>query len=197
MKYKKIVIIMLAWTIALFGAIGYVFSNYKDVQTNGINFCINIGTIIKKEESIPSGGIKKIEVASNYNSIELIESDREDFYVTQYGGKNTPDKALYTFNKSDDKLTISTNTNFTINIGLNLCEEKLVIEIPKNWAGSVDLLSASGSINVLDEFTFEDINLHTGSGSIKIAKRISTNNLDLNTSSGKIELVSDINATCR
>ena len=195
MKQTKIVIFVLVWALALLVAICFIFSNYKGVFMNEIYFGIHIGTILQKEENISSGGIKKIEVDANYNSIELIASDRDDFYVTQYGRKNTPDKALFKSNKSDDKLTISTNTHFIINIGLNLCEEKLKIEVPKDWAGSVNLSTTSGNIDVLDEFTLEDFNLHASSGNIKIAKKICLNNLILKTSSGQIKIEGEINAT--
>jgi lia operon protein LiaG len=72
--------------------------------------------------------------------------------------------------------------------------ERLIVEIPEDFFGNLDVTASSGSIKVEDEFTLKNTSLHTSSGSTHINKSISADTLSMKSSSGSIKLEGIVNA---
>ncbi|MDP4133480.1 MAG: DUF4097 family beta strand repeat-containing protein [Bacillota bacterium] len=194
MRKIKVTIFVLIWALLIMVGIGYIIVSLNgDGHLGKFSFGVS-NTIMLKEENYSIQGVKNLDVSVSHDAIELMATDGKDFHVTQYGSEKAPDDALYNLRRDGDRLVVSVNNHTNIHIGLNFSKEKLVIEVPREWIGSVKMETSSGSIKILDEFLLENLYANTSSGSIKIEKQLNVTNLKMSSSSGSIKIEDNITA---
>lgn len=196
MKRGLVIAFAVLWALVALAGIG-VLVNYLNGGALGMfHVDFGMGTTVRqvKEESISAQGVKRLQVDVTYDSIELIESDRDDFHVTQYGREDIPEEAVFTAVREGDTLTISTRRYTSIRVGIFIGfngEEKLTVEVPRGWTGSAGLVTTSGSSRLLSEFSLEDVTIEASSGSIKIERPVKAASLRMKTSSGSVKVESN------
>lgn len=193
MKRGIVIALVVVWAIVALAAVWFIIANWNGGSFNLVNFEFGMSGVTKllKEESVTADGVATLEISTSYDGIELVATDSAEFRVIQYGSEDASEDALFKAVRSGDKLTVSTKHNNRIRIGIFFSvtgEEKLVIEVPSSWKGSVSLETSSGSVKVLDEFSFEDVKAGSTSGSVRLSRHISAASLKLESSSGSIRL---------
>lgn len=184
MKKKYISIAIALWTLVAVAIVGiFIFS---------INGGFSDMNVKVKDETISLNNIQDIIIKSSYQKIEVIKTNSNSITITQYS--NTKRKNANSFMVSNDNNCINVyfkntlqNNLFTNIFNLNV-NERLVIELPENYKGNLELQTSSGSIKVNDEFSLNDVLIKSSSGSTSINQKLTAYSLNMNTSSGSIKL---------
>jgi len=180
-KGSKIVVIILLATIALL-LVG-IMSVAIIMQGRGEKMSIlAIGNKTTKifEQTYEANEIQKIEVKAQSSRIEVVESNSPQIKVTAYGinGEKIEVK------QKENRLVIEKPPVFHLFIFFAWCDEKIIVEVPKEQAKDFVLETTSGSIQIPD---LPESNLEIGStsGSIRCGDM---KNGSMKTTSGSIHI---------
>lgn len=186
MKRSYILIAIGLWVLVAAGIVGVYLYGVK----NGFGKITSADKLIKEEAAVLNH-IGSIVIEGSHQSVEIRKTDGDSIKVSQYSNTETGKDNLFLISKDDDRIKIyfektwnSVNYSF-FNFNTN---ERLVVEIPGDFTGDLDIKTSSGSIRTEDEFTLKDTRLESSSGSIHINQKLSADNLDVKASSGGIRI---------
>lgn len=143
--------------------------------------------VLLKEADTSIVGITGIIVDADSQDIEFYSSGEPNLKIRQYSSKNTLEEELFVVSRENSVIRISARHMlrvFSINFGFS---DKLLIEIPQNWLGDIDVGLFSGNIRLSDAFMWNNVNLSSSSGDLLLRNELTAKNLNLNASSGNIQ----------
>lgn len=193
MKKSVLAVVIAVWVVIAGLLIWFMVYNWNGdgVSMFGVQFGVNVGSELLKEETLSAEGVAKVVVEGRSWSVKLQESDGRDFHVAQYGGSNTPDSQLFSASKDGDTLRITISSELNIMIGMNIARQDLVISVPSDWDGSMDARANSGGVHLEDDFQWGGVALTTTSGSIRTLG-LRCGSLRMESSSGGIRCSGEI-----
>jgi lia operon protein LiaG len=145
-----------------------------------------------KDQDVQLANIQNIVVDGSDQTVEIRKTSGYSIKISQYGSSNTRDERLFLVSTSEDAIHIyfDNDHNFYLfNFNIN---EKLVIEIPEDFKGNLDVKTSSGNVRIEDEFALKDALLQCNSGDINIIKNLTAGSLYAKTSSGNINVSGNI-----
>ncbi|MCX7708461.1 MAG: DUF4097 domain-containing protein [Clostridia bacterium] len=173
-----IVSFLIAGSIMSVKGVGSVF--VKSAGKTG-NQDINI------EKEFNAADIKDMSISTSSTNINVIPVDTNAVKVHYHGyfrgmaGKTAPELEV---GLNGSRLVVREKHKVNISIGFNFTNQELKLDlyVPKSYAGSLELGTSSGDVNV-DGLSFDRFNFSSSSGNLHAAS-LNTKNAELNTSSG-------------
>ena len=128
----------------------------------------------------------EIYILSSSDSIKLLSGDVDKVKITYW---ERPGKHEYDLNESGGKLSLTRkdlkNVNWGIYIGYH--DTSIVVTVPKDFNGALDLNASSGSVEAKNTAA-EYLKIHNSSGSIRVSNIDSQNAVNLKNTSGSIKI---------
>lgn len=184
MKKRIILIALILWTI-----IAVIAAAVMSYAAKGeFILMINNDSLLKTEE-ISINRIKNIVLEGTSESVEIRTTKSDSLRISQYGDPKTEEDRLFQISTTDDGVRIyfnKVNQMRLLSFGFDIRMKKLVIEIPENYRGNVDLETSSGSLRLKDRVSWDQTLLQSSSGSIRIEKGLTAETFIAETSSGSI-----------
>ena len=190
MKKKFLILAIALWSII---AIIIVFTAVRIIRGGPINM-LNTGKLIK-DEKISLGNTQNIVIDISRQNLIIHKTSGDRIIVSQYGNPNTKIENLFLVSTSNDRVHIGIDRTSDFKIfNLFNYDERLIVEIPEDYFGNLDVDTSSGSIKLEDEYTLKNVRLNNKSGSINISNSITADTLETKTSSGGIRFKSSVTA---
>lgn len=143
-------------------------------------------TKLVKEDNIKLEEQKNLIIECDSGAIEVVAGTGDEIKVEQYGGSRLTEEELFQVKADSNTIQIQQKNKIRI-VSLNFSlDERLVIEVPKKYAGNVELKNSSGGIRVKDHFVWDDLKISNSSGGIKLLDKVEANNVNVKVSSGGI-----------
>lgn len=130
--------------------------------------------------------ITQIEVNDRNMAVDVVPSPDSQVHITYYENKNN----TYQISENNGRLQVYKNVKRASNwlsFGVNLQRVHLTIQIPANFAGSIDLSSTNSKIWV-SGVSAKDLTINTTNGVIDIEQLAVAENLVCDTTNAKIGL---------
>jgi len=148
-----------------------------------------------KNEDVSLGNARDIIIEVSSHDLEIRKTAGSRIIISQYGDPETSDEDLFSVSANDNQVRIYIDDfKNTFSFDFNKYNEKLVVEIPEHFNGSLDARTSSGSLKTEDRFTLKDVRLVNSSGGIHVGQEIIADTLILNTSSGGIDIDASVTA---
>lgn len=164
-----IVLVVLAWCLAKGDVTNF---NTKNAET-------------VREEYKCTTDVTEIEITETSESIEIKEENVDKVTVSYCNEKN---KKLYKVTEKNGKLKLEKIKN-TVSFGIfiNLDDTRVYVSVPKDYHGSIDVETTSGSVYV-ENLELSDFNIDGSSGSLNVSNVSSENGFKIELTSGSINL---------
>ncbi|NLO09930.1 MAG: DUF4097 domain-containing protein [Clostridiales bacterium] len=191
MKRGFIIAAISLWTIVVVAIIllAITISNGRFNQMT-----VSSADALLRSGEVSIGNTENIIIETSRQSIYIRKTTGDKIKITQYGSSDTRNEELFLVSSSGDDIHIYIKREFRMQFFNFIDRERLIVEIPEDFYGNLDVSASSGSIRVEDEFTLKNTKLHTSSGSTHISKSISVDNLNMRSTSGSIRLNGDVKA---
>ena len=189
MKELKITLIVILSVIIL-GLMALLFYGISQ-DDFWENIPTKTATVLAKEHRVDITDINAIEIDYNKtgSDIRVYQSDSEDLIIKEFKQKKY---------KESELASISTNQSGTLNIKgkrtmrnfvvFGWEQEYTEIYLPKNYDKAFMIKTASGDIELLEEWTFSNVEIASSSGEIEIGN-IMANTTELSSASGDITVM--------
>ena len=139
---------------------------------------------------ICEGDIEDIDIDISSDDIEVCRADVDKVTITYW---DMIDYYEYRVEESGNKMTVSQkklhDMNNLFTIDLDSQDKNMILKVPNDYEGKLDINSTSGNIYVGD-MTLTSLNLENSSGNIVIEKTTSKDAVKLNNTSGHIDVKS-------
>lgn len=140
----------------------------------------------EKHYTYPSNKVKSMSINGGFCDIKFIPSAKSEFQITTYENE----QEYYEINlSSTGELTINqiVNKQWYNNIVIvDFTDPSMVIEIPEEFIGKIDVLTESGKINTSELKLKDEAVLSTSSGDITVSRLSASKQISINSKSGKI-----------
>lgn len=179
-KSKIAVVILLAIIAVILTGIMITFLVFQGRGEKMSILAVGNKTTKIFEQEYEADAIQKIEVKAQSSRIEVIESDTSKIKVTAYGIKDE----VVEVKQEEDDLVIEKIPTFHLFVFCAWCDEKIIVEVPKDAAKDYVLETTSGNIQVPD-LSMSNLEMKSTSGSIRGGN---LKNGKLKTTSGSIRI---------
>lgn len=154
-----------------------------------INMDVKVGSELLTTVPSPAEGVKRLTVTAGSPSVQIIAVDGDTFTAHHYGAKDTPADEWVTVRRDGDTLRVEIPRVNRVYVGVWFVNERLVLEVPRDWIGTVNAETSSGSLNIEDSFSWKDTSLQTSSGSLRVDRTLTIDGpFRAKTSSGSLNL---------
>ncbi|GHU88519.1 hypothetical protein FACS1894202_04770 [Clostridia bacterium] len=162
--------------------------NIKWFNDRNIKIGMNFGgnDVLIKEERIPAEGLEIFALSTSSYSVQIRATDGDSIVVRQYAPDGSDDQMTVTRNGGECRVDIGHESSFYI--GIFLGDWRAEVDIPRGWAGNVDIKTISGGVKIFDEFTWNDVRLKTTSGGVTASNGMNAANLSIDLASGGINM---------
>ncbi|MBO4904729.1 MAG: DUF4097 family beta strand repeat protein [Lachnospiraceae bacterium] len=176
---KKITKIALAVMLAGLVLCGLSYfltgGDWTKYNTNGNNY------VAKSYES--KAGIKEIVIDENSNTATIKSADTDKVTIDYY---DDPENSVYKIEEDGGRLIFSRNDRSVFKlININLSKKDIVITIPRDYEGLLDIDITSGSITA-SGITAGEMRLDNSSGSIELDNVQVAGNISIDNTSGSV-----------
>ncbi len=140
---------------------------------------------------------EKISVDVDTAEIKFLPSDDDQCKVVCYEEENRKHSVIV--KDSTLNITVNDTRKWYEHIGIFVSSPKLTVYLPQDKYASLSIDTATGSVTIPEEFTFDDIKINGSTGAVECSASV-TNLMKIDLSTGKINLDSltanNITLTC-
>jgi DUF4097 and DUF4098 domain-containing protein YvlB len=185
MKFALKTLTLFIWAAACILAICWMaFSQIGSFQWNKFNWDMGfpgfnkaaVGDIVLlKDLTIAADGASELYVDTMYESIEFVYGKDSEIRVQHYAPSDLDETDQMALIREGDTIkAVRSNQRNWISFGINTwrSDARVVVYIPEDWTGSLDVNSASGNILLPMELSVPEMNLDSASGSITVESPI-------------------------